>query len=82
MKIYLVQYIIILKPVYKDLKPLVYKINTYKGQKKNKQLVKRIINYKNINNKIWFKVLQESYKEIIWELKENLKNIKDKVKVY
>jgi len=36
MKIYLVQYIIILKPVYKDLKPLVYKINTYKGQKKNK----------------------------------------------
>jgi len=30
-KIYLVQYIVILKPVYKDLKPLVYKVNTYRG---------------------------------------------------
>ena len=30
MKIYPVQYIIILKPAYKDLKPLVYKVNIYK----------------------------------------------------
>jgi len=30
-KIYLVQYIIILEPVYRDLKLLVYKVNTYKG---------------------------------------------------
>jgi len=30
-KIYLVQYIIILKPAYKDLKLLIYKIDTYKG---------------------------------------------------
>jgi len=50
MKIYLVQHIIILKLVYRDLKLLVYKIDTYKGQKK--RLVKRIINYKNINNKM------------------------------
>jgi len=31
MKIYLVQHIIMLKPAYKDLKLLVYKIDTYKG---------------------------------------------------
>jgi len=30
-KIYLVQYIIILKLVYKDLKLLVYKVNTYRN---------------------------------------------------
>jgi len=30
MKIYLIQYITILKPVYKDLKLLVYKIDIYK----------------------------------------------------
>jgi len=30
-KIYLVQHVIILKPIYKDLKPLVYKVNIYKG---------------------------------------------------
>jgi len=29
-KIYLVQYIIMLKPAYKDLKLLVYKVDTYK----------------------------------------------------
>jgi len=31
MKIYLVQYIIILKLVYKDLELLVYKVDIYKG---------------------------------------------------
>jgi len=36
MKIYPVQYIIMLEPVYRDLKPLVYKVNTYKSQEKNK----------------------------------------------
>jgi len=30
-KIYSVQHIIILKPVYKDLELLIYKVNTYKG---------------------------------------------------
>jgi len=36
MKIYLVQYIVMLEPVYKDLKLLVYKINIYKGQEEDK----------------------------------------------
>ena len=35
-KIYLVQYIIILKPAHKDLKLLIYKVNTYKRQKEDK----------------------------------------------
>ena len=56
-KIYLIQHIIMLKLAYKNLKLLVYKIDTYKGQKEDKQPVKRIINYKDINNKTWFKVL-------------------------
>jgi len=35
-KIYLIQHIIILEPVYKDLKLLIYKVNIYKGQEKDK----------------------------------------------
>jgi hypothetical protein len=35
-KIYLVQYIIMLKPVYKEYKPLLYKVDMYKRYKKNK----------------------------------------------
>jgi len=31
MKIYLVQYIIILKLIYRDLKPLIYKVDIYRG---------------------------------------------------
>jgi len=41
-----------LKLVYKDLKLLIYKVDTYKGQKENKWLIKKIINYKDINGKI------------------------------
>ena len=36
MTIYLVQYIIILKLVYREYKPLIYKINTYKNRKRDK----------------------------------------------
>jgi hypothetical protein len=35
-KIYLVQYIIILKPVYKEYKLLLYKADMYKGYKEDK----------------------------------------------
>ena len=31
---------------------------------------------------MWYKVLQEGYKETIQELKENLENVKDKIKAY
>jgi hypothetical protein len=35
-KIYLVQYIIMLKLVYKNYKLLLYKVDTYKGREENK----------------------------------------------
>jgi len=35
-KIYPIQYIIMLKLVYKSVKPLVYKVDIYRGQKENK----------------------------------------------
>jgi len=52
MKIYLVQHIVILEPVYKDLVLLAYKEDTYKGQEEDKWLLKRIISYKKVNNKM------------------------------
>jgi hypothetical protein len=36
MKIYLVQYITILKPVYRNYELLLYKVDIYKGQEKDK----------------------------------------------
>jgi len=56
-KIYLTQYIIILEPAYRDLALLVYKENTYRGQEEDKWLLKKIISYKKVNNKMWYKVL-------------------------
>ena len=35
-KIYPVQYIVILKLVYREYKPLVYKVDIYKGKEKDK----------------------------------------------
>ena len=35
-KIYPVQYIAILELVYREHKPLIYKINTYRGREENK----------------------------------------------
>jgi len=36
MKIYLVQYITMLKPAHKDIEPPLYKMETYRGQKEDK----------------------------------------------
>ena len=38
-KIHLVQYVAILKPVYREYKLLVYKINIYKSREENKYKV-------------------------------------------
>ena len=35
-KIYSIQHIIMLEPVYRNIKPLVYKADIYKGQKEDK----------------------------------------------
>ena len=53
-----------LELAYRNLELLIYKENTYRGQEKDKQLFKKIISYKEVNNKIQYKILWEGYKEI------------------
>jgi len=40
-----------LEPAYRDIKPLVYKADMYKGQEEDKWQVLKIISYKNVDNK-------------------------------
>ena len=49
-KIYLVYYIAMLEPVYRNHKLLVYKQDTYKGHKEDKQLVKKILQYDKVDS--------------------------------
>jgi len=56
MKIYPIQHIVMLKPVYGKVKLLVYKADTYRGQEEDKWQVLKIISYKDVNDKIWYKV--------------------------
>ena len=44
MKIHPVQYVAILKLVYKEYKPLLYKIDMYKSKKQNKLKIKNVVN--------------------------------------
>ena len=48
-KIYLVYYITMLEPVYKNYELLVYKQDMYKGYKKDKQLIKKILQYNKVD---------------------------------
>ena len=41
-----------LEPAYGDVKLLVYKANTYRGQEEDKWQVLGIISYKDVNNEI------------------------------
>ena len=41
-----------LEPAHRNIKLLVYKTETYRGQEEDKWQVLKIINYKDINNKI------------------------------
>jgi len=45
-----------LEPAYGNIKPLVYKADTYKGQEEDKWQVLKIISHKDIDNKMWYKV--------------------------
>ena len=38
-----------LKPAYRDIKPLVYKMEIYKGQKENKWNIQKVVNYKEMD---------------------------------
>ena len=51
-RVYPIQHVIILELVYRNIKPLVYKADIYRGQKEDKWEVLRIIGYKDINNEI------------------------------
>ena len=66
-KIYPIQYIAILEPVYRDIKLLVYKADIYRGQEEDKQQVLRIISYKDIDYKIQYKVQQIGYNKTTQE---------------
>ena len=48
-KIHLVYYITMLKLVHGNYELLIYKQDTYKGRKKNEQLVKKILQYNKID---------------------------------
>jgi len=41
-----------LEPVYRNIKPLVYKVDIYRGQEEDKWQVLKIISYKDVDNKI------------------------------
>ena len=81
-KIYPIQYIIMLEPAYRDIKLLVYKADTYRGQEEDKQQVLKIISYKDVNNKIQYKVQQIGYNKTTQEPLKNLKNAIRKVQEY
>ena len=82
MKIYLVQYIIILKPAKGDVEPPLYKMDIYKSQEKDKWDIQKVINYEDIDGHKWYKIKWIGYNKITQELEGNLKNIKKKVKKY
>ena len=67
-KIYSIQYIVILELVYRNNKPLVYKVDIYKGQKEDKQEVLKIVSYKDINKEIQYKVKQVEYNKTTQKL--------------
>ena len=49
-KIHLVYYIAMLKPVYRDAKPLLYKEETYKRKEENKWKIQKVVNYQEGDN--------------------------------
>ena len=55
-KIYSIQHVVILEPVYGNIKPLVYKADIYRGQEEDKWQVLKVIGYKDVDNKMWYKV--------------------------
>ena len=66
-KIYPIQHIAMLKLAYRNVKPLVYKVDIYREQEENKQEVLKIISYKNINKEIQYKVKWVKYNKTTQE---------------
>ena len=59
-----------------------YEADMYKGKKEDKWQVLKIVNYKDINNEIWYEVKWIGYNETTQEPLENLKNAISKVQEY
>ena len=71
-----------LEPVYGNMEPPVYKVDTYRGQEEDKQQVSKIISYKNVDDEMWYKVKWIGYSKTTWEPLSNLENAIGKVKEY
>ena len=82
MKIYPIQHIAMLEPAYGNIKPPVYKADTYRGQEEDKQEVLKIISNKDINNKTQYEVKWIGYNKTTQEPLDNLKNAIKKVQEY
>ena len=50
MKIYPVQHIAMLEPAHRNIKPPVYKTETYRGQEEDKWDVQKIVNHKEVDD--------------------------------
>ena len=68
-----------LEPVYGNVKLLVYKADIYRGQEEDEWQVLKIVSYKDVNDKIWYKAKWIGYNETTWEPLENLKNAIGKI---
>ena len=71
-----------LEPAHGNIKLLVYKADTYRGQEEDKQQVLKIISYEDVDNKIWYKVKWIGYSKTTQELLSNLEDAIGKVKEY
>ena len=71
-----------LEPAKGDIKPLLYKIDIYKGQEKDEWDIQKVIGYKDIDGYKQYKVKWTGYNKITQELEENLKNAIKKIKEY
>ena len=61
---------------------LVYKADTYRGQKEDKWEVLKIVSYKDIDNKTQYKVKWIGYNKTTQKPLKNLKNAISKVQEY
>ena len=71
-----------LEPVYGNIKLLVYEVDTYRGQKEDKQQVLKIISYKDVDDETWYKVKWIGYSKTTQKPLSNLRNAIGKVREY
>ena len=82
MKIYPIQYVAMLEPVYGNIKPPIYKADMYRGQEEDKWQVLKIISYKDVDDETQYKVKWIGYNKTIQEPLSNLENAMGKVQEY